>query len=212
MLFRSGKLVDDNFNSFFALAKFGSADQGRYAANAVALKSFFLDIDCGEGKPYADIEAGLTALRAFCSATSMPRPTVVKSGRGAHVYWVLDKEIPRIEWKPFAERLKQLCVEHDLKADASVTTDAARILRVPGTMHLKDITNPIPVEILHVAATVSLSAIEAILTPTEDILKSLEKSQFKRPMDPLTLALMGDWKSTRLNSSHIPLSRMPSSA
>mgnify|MGYP003336998826 CR=1 FL=1 len=44
----SGKLVDDNFNSFFALAKFGSADQGRYAANAVALKSFFLDIDCGE--------------------------------------------------------------------------------------------------------------------------------------------------------------------
>ena len=139
--------------------------------------------------------SGLTALRAFCKATGLPKPTVIKSGRGAHVYWVLDKELPRTEWKPFAERLKQLCVEHDLKADASVTTDAARILRVPGTMHLKDITNPIPVEILHVAGAISLSSIEAILTPTEDILKSLEKSQFKRPMDPLTLALMGSSQS-----------------
>jgi hypothetical protein len=189
------KLVDENFNSFFALAKFASADQGRYATNAVALKSFFLDVDCGEGKPYPDVDSGLTALRSFCKATGLPRPTIIKSGRGAHVYWILDTEIPRTEWKPYAERLKQLCVEHNFQADPAVTTDAARILRVPNTMHLKDILNPIPVEVLMTSPAIALSAIETILAPTEDILKAIEKSEFRRPMDAMTLALMGSSQS-----------------
>ena len=58
----SDKLQVDTFNSFFALAKFGPAKNGRFAANAIALKSFFLDIDCGEGKPYATFEDGLVWL------------------------------------------------------------------------------------------------------------------------------------------------------
>lgn len=191
----SDKLVSDNFNSFFALAKFASADQGRYATNAVALKSFFLDVDCGEGKPYTDVDSGLTALRSFCKATGLPKPTIIKSGRGAHVYWILDTEIPRTEWKPYAERLKQLCVEHDFKADPAVTTDAARILRVPDTMHLKDILNPLPVEILLACPAIPLSTLEPILAPTEDILKAIEKSEYRRPMDAMTLALMGSSQS-----------------
>jgi DNA primase len=101
----SDKLVSNNFNSFFGLAKFASADQGRYATNAVSLKSFFLDVDCGEGKPYTDVDSGLMALKSFCKATNLPKPTIIKSGRGAHVYWILDKEIERTEWKPYAEQL-----------------------------------------------------------------------------------------------------------
>jgi len=191
----SDKLVSDNFNSFFALAKFASADQGRYATNAVALKSFFLDVDCGEGKPYADVDSGLQALRSFCKATNLPKPTIIKSGRGAHVYWILDAEIPRVEWKPYAEQLKKLCVDHDFKADPAVTTDAARILRVPDTMHLKDILNPLPVEILMVSPVVPVDSIKTLLAPTEDVLKALEKSEFRRPMDAMTLALMGSSQS-----------------
>lgn len=191
----SDKLVGDNFNAFFALAKFASADQGRYATNAVSLKSFFLDVDCGEGKPYADVDSGLQALRSFCKATNLPKPTIIKSGRGAHVYWILDTEIPRTEWKPYAEQLKKLCVEHDFKADPAVTTDAARILRVPETMHLKDILNPLPVEILMQAPVIPVDTIKTLLAPTEDILKALEKSEFRRPMDALTLALMGSSQS-----------------
>jgi hypothetical protein len=189
------KLVKDNFNSFFALAKFGSADQGRYATNAVALKSFFLDLDCGEDKPYPDIDSGLVALKSFCKATNLPRPTIIKSGRGAHVYWILDTEISRTDWKPYAERLKQLCVEHGFKADPAVTTDAARILRVPNTMHLKDILNPIAVEVLLASPAISLGDISPILAPTDDILKAIEKSEFRRPMDAVTMALMGSSQS-----------------
>jgi len=191
----SDKLVSDNFNSFFALAKFASADQGRYATNAVSLKAFFLDVDCGEGKPYADVDSGLMALKSFCKATHLPKPTIIRSGRGAHVYWILDTEIPRTEWKPYAEQLKKLCVDHDFKADPAVTTDAARILRVPDTMHLKDILNPLPVEILMVAPVVPVDSMKTLLAPAEDVLKALEKSEFRRPMDAVTMALMGSSQS-----------------
>lgn len=191
----SDKLVSNNFNSFFGLAKFASADQGRYATNAVSLKSFFLDVDCGEGKPYADVDSGLMALKSFCKATNLPKPTIIKSGRGAHVYWILDKEIERTEWKPYAEQLKKLCVDHDFKADPAVTTDAARILRVPETLHLKDILNPLPVEILMEAPVVPVDTMKTLLTPTEDVLKALEKSQFRRPMDAVTMALIGSSQS-----------------
>jgi len=81
------------------------------------------------------------------------------------------------------------------EADPSVTTDAARILRVPETMHLKDILNPLPVEILMEAPVVPVDAIKTLLAPTEDVLKALEKSEFRRPMDALTLALMGSSQS-----------------
>jgi hypothetical protein len=192
---RADKLLEDNYNAFFALAKFGSADQGRYATNALELKSFFIDLDCGEDKPYATLDDGLVALRQFCKTTGLPKPTIIQSGRGAHVYWVLDKAITRQEWKPFAERLKALSVENQFHIDPAVPADPARILRIPETMHLKDILNPLPVQILYVAPAVSLSAIEGILKPTDDILKAIEKSEFKRPMDAVTMALIGSSQS-----------------
>jgi hypothetical protein len=188
---RADKLLEDNYNAFFALAKFGPADQGRYAANALELKSFFIDLDCGEDKPYATIADGLVALKHFCKDVGLPRPTVVQSGRGAHVYWILDKAITRQEWKPYAERLKALSVEKQFHIDLAVPADPARILRIPETMHLKDVTNPLPVQILYASQPIALSDIAEVLKPTDDILKSIDKADFKRPMDAVTMALMG---------------------
>ena len=184
-------LQANGFNAFYAMAKFGPRDNGRYATNAISLKSFFIDLDCGEGKPYATLDDGLIALRVFCKATGMPKPTVVQSGRGAHVYWVLEEPMTRQEWKPHAERLKELCTEHKFDIDYAVPADAARVLRTPGTNHLKDPTNPIPVEILYVAPLLTVAKIKELLEPTQDILSMLDKSEFKRQLDPMTLALMG---------------------
>lgn len=181
----------DGFNAFYAMAKFGPKESGRYAVNALALKSFFIDLDCGEGKPYATLEDGLSALKVFCKATNLPRPTILRSGRGAHVYWVLEEPMPKDEWKPHAERLKELCTEHKFNIDYAVPADAARVLRVPETNHLKDPTNPIPVEVLHLAPLVSNTKMKELLEPTQDILSMLGKSDFKRPLDAMTLALMG---------------------
>ena len=192
---RSDELMSEGYNVFFGMAKFGDAKEGRTATNAIALKSFFIDLDCGEGKPYATLADGLEALKSFCLATGLPRPTTVKSGLGAHLYWVLDTPLSRREWKPFAERLKEIAVEKGFDIDPAVPADAARILRVPETIHVKDPTNPIPVEILYVASVISAKTYQEILAPSDDILKMLDKAEFKRPMDAATLALMGSSQS-----------------
>jgi hypothetical protein len=104
-------LQAEGYNAFYGMAKYGPKDNGRYATNAISLKSFFLDLDCGPTKPYATLPEGLAALKNFCKATKLPKPTIVRSGHGAHVYWVLEEPLPRQEWKPYAERLKDLCEE-----------------------------------------------------------------------------------------------------
>jgi hypothetical protein len=187
-------LHSDTFNVFFALAKFGPKESGRYATNAIALKAFFIDLDCGEGKPYATLDDGIAALRAFCKATNLPKPTIVRSGRGAHVYWALEEAMPRQEWKPYAEQLKSLCTEHKFEIDYAVPADAARVLRMVGTDHVKDPANPIPVEVMYFAPLVPNARMKEVLEPSQDVLSSLSKKE-PRPMDAVTTALMGSSES-----------------
>lgn len=184
-------LQNGGFNSFFALAKFGATKNGRYATNAIALKSFFLDLDCGADKPYATLDDGLAALKNFCKATGLPKPTILRSGRGAHVYWILEEPLTKEEWKPFAEQLKSLCTTHKFDIDYAVPADAARVLRVPETNHLKDPANPIPVEILYLAPLVPNERIKELLAPSDAILETVAKEFGKRPLDATTLALIG---------------------
>ena len=188
---KSDGLQAAGYNAFYGMAKFGPKESGRFATNAISLKSFFIDLDCGEGKPYPTLNDGLVALKVFCKATNLPRPTILQSGRGAHVYWILEEPMLRTEWKPHAEQLKALCTEHKFDIDYAVPADAARVLRVLETNHLKDPFNPIPVEIIYLAPLVPNAKMKELLEPTQDILSMLDKSEFKRQLDPVTLALMG---------------------
>ena len=133
------KYDKDGFDSYFALSTFKESNS-RKVDNVKHLKSFFLDLDCGEGKEYPDQAEALDALNNFCVAQKLPRPMLVNSGRGVHAYWFLTDEVTLDEWLPVAERLKKQCVVHGLLADPSVTADAARVLRVPKTRNHK--TNP----------------------------------------------------------------------
>jgi hypothetical protein len=193
----SEQLVNDGYNSYFALATFTNPKEGRTAKNAQALKSFFIDIDCGMGKPYADQAEGMDALKAFIKVTKLPKPTVVNSGNGIHAYWGLQAALPSEEWKPLAEKLKALCVQHKLEADASVTADTARILRIPNTLNFKDPQNPVPTAVLFDAPLVDKSVIEDVLNTVEqDIFAGMSGKPFiPREMDAMTLALMGSTQS-----------------
>jgi hypothetical protein len=193
----SEQLVNDGYNSYFALATFINPKEGRTAKNAQALKSFFIDIDCGMGKPYADQAEGMDALKAFIKVTKLPKPTVVNSGNGIHAYWGLQAALPSEEWKPLAEKLKALCVQHKLEADASVTADTARILRIPNTLNFKDPQNPVPTAVLFDAPLVDKSVIEDVLNTVEqDIFAGMSGKPFiPREMDAMTLALMGSTQS-----------------
>ena len=133
----SDGLDNNGIDAYFALASFIEPGS-RTVANAAFLRAFFLDLDCGEGKPYVDQPAAAQALAEFLSVTNLPTPTIVNSGGGLHVYWPLTEDVPAETWIIHARSLKRLCTAHGLMADPAVTADAARILRVPGTHNYKN--------------------------------------------------------------------------
>ena len=53
------------------------------------------------------------------------------------MYWFLSESVSYETWYPVAERLKRLCAEDGFAADPAVTSDAARVLRVPHTHNHK---------------------------------------------------------------------------
>ena len=132
-------LDSKGYDSYFALSTFKEKDS-RKVTNTHKLKSFFLDLDCGDGKDYPNQTEALDDLKRFCRVCDFPLPLVVNSGRGIHAYWPLSEHVIYADWFPIAERLKKLCAVHDLKADAAVTSDGARVLRLPNTHNYK--TNP----------------------------------------------------------------------
>ena len=156
------KADTDGFDAYYGLATF-KTDQSRTNDNVEQLRSFFLDLDCGATKDYPDQQAALNDLRRFCKELNLPRPTLVNSGRGIHVYWPLTEPVSRETWLPVSTRLKALCKDHNLLADVSVTADSARILRVPGTHNYKD-DQPKPVELVgHEAPSVTFEAFKDLL-------------------------------------------------
>lgn len=179
-------LASKNRDIFFGLAKFATPKE-RTRVNATHVKALWLDLDCGEGKPYEDKNEAIADLGRFCKEVKLPKPTIVGSGGGVHVYWPLDEAITIEQWSPVAESLKALCVRHDLKADPAVTADAARILRIPGTNNYKG-SEPRPVEIIVEGKS---RRFEDLKERIGEILPSPKR--IRRPMDAVTKALMGNY-------------------
>lgn len=186
-------LTHEGYDAYFALASY-TDDSKRDNNNASHLNSFFLDLDCGLGKPYADQSEGVAALKEFVKKTGMPKPTaLVNSGRGVHVYWVFEQPIDKVEWRGLAEGLKALCAAHNLHADPSVTADVARILRVPDTLNFKDPENPQPVKLLMVGTRVGIEALRDKFVVNE--LHIPGERPFIREMDEATKAILGNYQS-----------------
>lgn len=135
--------------------------ESRKAANACKVRSFWMDIDCGEGKPFADQGAGARALRDFCKLADLPLPTVVNSGNGLYSHWVLTEDILPDQWKAIATILKKLTVAFDFEVDQSRTADLASVLRPVGATHRKG--EPKPVHAIHVAPPVEFSHFASLL-------------------------------------------------
>lgn len=183
------ELVEAGVNVYFAPCTFQSDKRGN--DNVQLAKSFYLDLDCGadkavEGKGYADQATALEALRKFVKSQGLPAPMLVNSGRGIHVYWVLDTPVTLDEWKPVATGLKKLCVEQGLLIDPAVTADAARILRPVGTKNFKDPTNPLDVVLLRDAAPITLDAMRNVVPVQAPVVG------MHAPMDDVTRALLGN--------------------
>ncbi len=149
--------VSDVYFCLSQQAKTGMTKDGRRvtaarsAQDAQALNALWIDLDGNKTDPkkgYPTLEAALKAFKAWLKASGMPLPTfMICSGGGYHIYWVSDKPLTPDEWRQYAEGLWTLIQRHGLKADP-VTTDAARILRVPGTLNFKSQTpKPVTIEL-----------------------------------------------------------------
>jgi hypothetical protein len=141
------------------------AYEKRTQANVKFIRSLFLDldIDAKDEKKYPDQRTAFGVLRDFCRAIGLPKPIIVNSGYGIHTYWPFTEQVTREVWEPVAEKLKSACIAYGLKQDSKVTTDAARVLRIPGTTNFKR-GGAAKVEVVGDAAPHPLADLDAILT------------------------------------------------
>jgi putative DNA primase/helicase len=123
---------------FVSQAVFDPTENSRTANLALTLASLFVDLDVGKGATkYPTKDAALSvALRL--NDTFLPLTALVDSGGGYHAYWRFESPIPAAQWEPLAKQFKHALAAASVLADTTVTADAARVLRVPGTLNRKE--------------------------------------------------------------------------
>ena len=106
--------------------------------NLVCAKNLYMDVDVKEDG-YATTEEMAAAVNEFIAWASLPYPTViVSSGSGGwHLYWTMSEAFDLDEFYDMAARLIAAATQFGLKFDRQCTSDATRLLRVPGTWNYK---------------------------------------------------------------------------
>jgi len=196
-------------DAYFALAAFHRASYGvaegdvvktkrRTQENARALRCFWIDIDAGEGKPYADWREAFVALMAVCNHpkaevwddAKLPPPThVVRSGNGIHAYWALETELPADQWRKVATKFKACVKALGIDADHGVTANSAGVLRPVGSTHRKDPDNPKTVTLL---ASTAPHPAPVFLKHVLAVAKAVAPSTFKAPAKSAFAAGIGE--------------------
>lgn len=163
--------VSKGADAYFAVGGYSAiaGELKRVAAAARLHRCLRLDLDVGTSEPgktpkYATKRDAAHGLFAFLQVLQLPTPWVVDSGYGLHVYWAFDADIDAPMWQSLATRLRTACDQHGLLADHTTTIDAARILRLPGTVNFKHGAQ-VPVGILRAGATSSVAVFDAALPP-----------------------------------------------
>ena len=184
-------------NVYYAVASFHDRNAGRKQDNVSFIRTLFIDVDCGPGKPFSDWKAGLRAVGEFVAVNKLPKPMIVHSGNGLHVYWVLDEDLTREEWTPLALALKALIPAEDgvYLFDPTPPADSARVLRPVGTINPKGggevrlLIDAPPVSVEEMRAALGHSAPAAVVTPTRSaLLDAMAVKHDFPPANPDTVA------------------------
>ena len=127
------------------------AHEIRTHKNMHEAKCFFLDLDVGKSTStvtkYPSQAKAADALKQFCKELGLPKPMVVSSGYGLHIYWLLSDALPADDWYLYAVLLHKLVKAKGLLADPSRVSDRSSVLRLPGTTNHKN-GEQRPVEVL----------------------------------------------------------------
>lgn len=135
------KLVDLNGagHGVYVLVNQGDGN-GRKAANVVGLRALFLDDD---GKGAQPASFGGAGVEPF---TALPPTITVQSKAGQHNYFQLAQGEPLDQFTA-----AQQTIAAHFGTDSAVK-DLARVMRVPGFLHMKDPANPYLVTVVQVRA------------------------------------------------------------
>jgi len=91
-------------NIFVALSSFGG--YSRKADEAKFVRSFFVDLDVGEGKGYNSKDEAVQAIDQFVLENDLPPPVKIDSGTGIHSYWLLNETFPQLSGNLTQKNLK----------------------------------------------------------------------------------------------------------
>jgi hypothetical protein len=165
------------------------ANETRTHANMAAARCFFFDIDVSLTDPtkYDDQTDALAALKEFCTVCHLPRPLVISSGGGLHVYWLISDTLDSGAWRAEAAKLRQIARHYGLKIDGSRTTDVSSVLRVCGTYNYKDPRQAKAVDQLVPGSVVSTGVFIRLLDTA--ITEAGLEAQKLKVFDPVTSAL-----------------------
>ena len=137
---------ENTIDSYFAIAAFKSI-QSRKQDNVASIRALALDLD-----DYATKKEAAAALDNFLDNTgllALGTPWILSSGKGLHIYWAFEEEVPIADWMRMSENMRRAARESNLKIDQSVVADSARVLRVPNTNNYKPkYGKPLPVKVL----------------------------------------------------------------
>lgn len=146
------RLVDTNklsCNLYISMACYESPDLKRTQDNASKLCSFWLDLDSHGGGKYESPNEALEDLEKFVAHYALPHPSYIHhTGHGIHAVWATSAMMPPNEWLPTAQALREIAEEFGLDIDGEVTTDAARVLRIPYTINFRDSASPVNTKLL----------------------------------------------------------------
>lgn len=162
----------------------------RTQQNATYFKSLCFDLDCGDDKPYKTQEEGLKKLVQVVKQLGLPKPLIVSSGNGAHVYWPLTTSITKDQWVSVSKALRNALYENDLEIDTSKIHDPSMVLRPAGTHHKKAEWKPVQV-ILDDGAEHDVAMLMGILQDYVEV----EKPQRERPKSAMLDAILQDNKN-----------------
>ena len=129
-------------DTWVSMATYSDPSASRSQDNAEGLCSLWVDVDAHADSKYEAVDEVEDAVNYFLFQTGLPKPTVIHfTGYGIQAIWVFTQVIKREEWQPAADKLQDLASRMSLGADP-ITADAARILRVPGTLNFRDPQKP----------------------------------------------------------------------
>jgi hypothetical protein len=160
----------------------------RVKANIKYISVAFIEIDVEPSgiknkKPcYTSKEEVLVDLQRFCKATKLPKPTLVDSGGGIHVYWRISGDIDPERQTRITSLLHALvAADMPLVADIGVMKDYTRVLRVPDTHNYKQDV-PRPTKCLAIGKPVEFSDMIDLLTTRSQELGIATKKNTQGPL------------------------------